>query len=146
MRFFKTLCLLALVAAISSSCNSNPKPNDNSSSNEKPAPATKPAPPSNSMSFVKDDNGKSIKVKVGAKFQVTLYECRGCASVWHVTAIDKAKIQHNDSEDTFSNPSCTNCAGGNQDRTMNFKATAAGKSTIEISYFEEKYTLNVVAE
>ena len=90
------------------------------------------------------DDGKTFKVKSGGEFEATFNECVGCAQVWTITTIDKDKIDV--LPNTYSNRSCENCTGGNQDNTFHFKAKAAGKSDITFTYFDKKVTVTIDAE
>jgi len=63
-----------------------------------------------------------------------LRECRGCASVWTIADIDLAHIRFLNED--LSNPSCTNCTGGNQDHSFYFKIQGKSKSVLSFTYFE----------
>ena len=78
-------------------------------------------------------------MKVHEKFDVTYNECIGCADKWKITGIDSAKIRL--LSISYSNRSCIDCLGGNQDKTFHFEAKKAGKSTISFGYF--KYNISV---
>jgi len=90
------------------------------------------------------DNGKTINLATGSPFEVRLRECRGCASVWTIADIDRDNIRFLYEDN--SNPSCTNCTGGNQDHSFYFKVQGKSKSVLSFTYFEETYTLHIVAE
>jgi predicted secreted protein len=128
---FKSITLTTLLAVVCSfsACTGN-----------KTATTDKAA----AIHLTKADNGKTVQCKVNNSFDITFNECRGCASVWEVVGLDKAKLEQ--SASTYSNPSCTNCTGGNQDVTFHFKAKAAGTSNLTFSYFDEKVTLTVEAK
>lgn len=88
------------------------------------------------------DNGKIFELSVGETFEVRFRECTGCASVWKIAKLDITKIELLSENDT--NPSCTNCTGGNHDHHFYFKVKAKGKSVIRFTYFAEKVTVTIV--
>lgn len=90
------------------------------------------------------DNGKTYDLKLNEKFDATFNECIGCAEVWKISEIDKEKIEV--LPNTYSNKSCTDCVGGNQDNTFHFQVKSAGKSTLSFSYFDKKVSVTINAK
>jgi predicted secreted protein len=91
------------------------------------------------------DNAKTIAVKKGQTFNVLFEkECRGCRGIWTLTKSDIAIVKS--VKDSFSNPSCTNCAGGNQDHTFVFKALKAGKTSLEFNYMEKSFGVKIIVK
>lgn len=88
------------------------------------------------------DNGKTYTLKVNEKIDATFNECIGCAQVW------RAEISNSEVvatlPNTYSNKSCTDCVGGNQDNTFHLEARKAGTSTITFAYFDKKVTVTIV--
>ena len=91
--------------------------------------------------LTKDDSGKTIRVKSGSGFEVTLHECVGCAEVWQVQEIDREKLDF--LSNTYSGRSCKNCNGGSQDNSFHFKVLKPGTSTLILHYFSEKFSITV---
>jgi predicted secreted protein len=89
------------------------------------------------------DNGKTFMAGVNEKFDATFNECRGCRYVWEISAIDKNAISF--LENTYANPSCTNCTGGNQDHTFHLQVKARGRSVITFKYGEQTVTVTINA-
>lgn len=92
----------------------------------------------------KDANGTTVKAKIGENVTLTLRECRGCVSDWTI-------IRNNEEttplvSKTYSNASCTDCAGGEQDANFTFLAKQKGASTLSVKYFDEILTVNFVVE
>lgn len=88
-------------------------------------------------------NHATIKLKRNQEFNVLFkQECRGCAQIWTITDMDKSMIALQ--RESHSNPSCINCAGGNQDHTFHFKATNAGTSKLSFRYFDKTYAVKLV--
>lgn len=123
-----TLTTLLAVACSFSACTGN-----------KTATTEKAA----AIHLTKADNGKTVQCKMNESFDITFNECRGCASIWQVVGETPGLEQ---SPKTYSNPSCTNCTGGNQDVTFHFKAKTAGKTTLTFSYFNEETTFFIEAK
>lgn len=98
----------------------------------------------NAVKITALDNGKTFHVKASETFEATFNECVGCAQVWTITTIDKDKIEV--LPNTYSNKSCTDCVGGNQDNTFHLQAKAVGKSELTFSYFDQKVTVTIDAE
>jgi hypothetical protein len=91
------------------------------------------------LNILLQDSGKTFKLKVHEKFDVTYNECIGCADKWKITSIDSTKIGL--LSITYSNRSCIDCLGGNQDKTFHFDAKKKGISMISFGYF--KYSIRV---
>jgi len=88
------------------------------------------------------DNGKTIEVKNSQEFNVLFEkECVGCREIWHITKSDETIVKS--VKDSFSNPSCTNCTGGNQDHTFQFKAVKAGNTILAFDYMEEHFQVSI---
>jgi hypothetical protein len=88
------------------------------------------------------DNGKTFQVKKGNYFTAVFRECVGCASSYRVEKMDTLKIAL--IRTTYSNRSCTNCTGGNQDVTFLFKSKAKGKSALQFTYFKETVHVKII--
>jgi len=92
----------------------------------------KPAP----LTLTEKNNGKTVKVRKNQSFRVLFKkECIGCAQSWKMA--DAAGVTIVDEK--YSNPSCTNCTGGNQDHTFILKATKLGKTNLSFDYFDQNY-------
>ncbi len=91
------------------------------------------------------DNGKTITVKKSQSFNVLFEkECVGCRFIWTLTNSD-TKIVSKPTE-SYSNPSCKDCDGGNQDHTFTFKAIKAGKTKLNFDYGDQKFTVTIVVK
>lgn len=109
----------------------------NSSAQKKAA-----APVKASVTIKEPDNGKTIAVKKGRSFDVLFKkECVGCRYIWTITQIDSAAIKS--ISDSYSNKSCTNCTGGNQDHTFHFKALKAGSSSLAFTLGDKAFMVTV---
>lgn len=96
----------------------------------------KPAP----LTLTEINNGKTVKVRKNQSFRVLFKkECIGCAQSWKMA--DAAGVTIVDEK--YSNPSCTNCTGGNQDHTFILKATKPGKTNLSFSYFDQNYQVTL---
>jgi hypothetical protein len=85
-------------------------------------------------------NGKTINLKVGDRFDVVfLRECIGCAEVWRITNIDKDKISQ--MESTYRNGPAAGVNGGSQDHIFHFTAKNTGVSTLTFVYFKDTRTI-----
>ena len=89
------------------------------------------------------DAGKTFRLNVNDKFDVSLNQCVGCADFWKISEIDSTKIGF--LSDTYSNRSCIDCVGGNQDKTFHFEVRKAGRSTISFNYFKENISVFIDA-
>ena len=92
----------------------------------------------------KDANGTTVKAKIGENITLSLRECRGCVSVWTI-------IRNNEEttplvSKTYSNASCTDCAGGEHDANFTFLAKQKGASTLSLKYFDDIFTVSFVVE
>lgn len=88
------------------------------------------------------DDGKTYTLKVGEKIEATFNECIGCAQVWRAEVSNSEVVAT--LPNTYSNKSCTDCVGGNQDNTFHLEAKKAGTSTITFAYFDKKVTVTIV--
>ena len=95
------------------------------------------------LNILLQDSGKTFKVKLYENFEATFNECIGCADKWKITKMDSTKIGL--LTITYSNRSCVDCLGGNQDKTFHFVANKAGKSAISFSYFKYNITFFIVS-
>ncbi|MGV3631105.1 MAG: protease inhibitor I42 family protein [Bacteroidota bacterium] len=103
---------------------------------------TKADKPSKSEThLVKSDSGKTIRIKKGEGFEITLNECVGCAEVWGIEKTDESKIRF--ISNTYSGRSCEDCDGGYQNNSFHFQVLAPGTSTVVLTYFEEKVSLTI---
>jgi hypothetical protein len=89
----------------------------------------------------KQDNGKTLNLLSGQYFKATFGECIGCAQVWRINRLDTAYIAF--LNDSYSNPSCVNCAGGSHDRTFHFQAIKKGQSELEFVYFSDTVRVGI---
>lgn len=103
-----------------------------------------PPGPSNNIKIGEGDNGKTFRVVNGSNIEARFRECRGCASIWKIAAIDNSKIRF--LNDAHANPSCTDCVGGNQDHIFNLRATGKGRSTLSFTYFSQTVTVYIVVD
>ena len=120
------LRILILIGLLSStacfqSCKSTRKTIASEETNTKP------------VNILLKDTGITFQMKVNEKFDASFNECIGCADVWKITKIDSTKIGY--LSHTYSNKSCKDCIGGNQDKTFHFRVKTPGKSTISFTYF-----------
>jgi predicted secreted protein len=91
--------------------------------------------------LVKSDSGKTIRIKSGEGFEITLGECVGCAEVWQIAKADDEKIAF--VSNTYSGRSCEDCDGGYQNNSFHFKVLKPGTSTVSLTYFEEKFSVTI---
>lgn len=97
------------------------------------------------IKITQKDNGKTISVKVNETFDITFTkECVGCRYVWETNKIDTSNIAF--ITNTYSNRSCTDCAGGYRDNTFHFRIKRAGKSTLSFSYFKKEFSVTVIGK
>lgn len=87
------------------------------------------------------DSGKTFRFFAGDKFNVTLTECVGCGVIWEIATMDKTKISF--LEKTSSNRSCTDCVGGEVDKTFHFKVTGKGRSSLVLKYAKKKMAVMI---
>jgi predicted secreted protein len=92
------------------------------------------------ITLTEKDNGQSVTVKLNQPFQVLFKkECIGCRGIWTLT--DNSAIKK--VSEKWTNKSCTNCTGGNQDHTFVLKATKAGTTALEFTYMDEAYRVEL---
>ena len=89
------------------------------------------------------DNGKNIAVHPGNIIEATFRECRGCASVWKVTSIDSNKLHY--LREDHKNPSCTDCAGGENDHIFSWEVIGEGAINITLRYFDKKMVIKLTS-
>lgn len=95
------------------------------------------------MTLTEKDNGQTVSVKLNQPFQVLFKkECIGCRGIWTLT--ESASI--NKVNEKWSNKSCTNCTGGNQDHAFVLKATKTGQTTLDFTYMDERYHVDLVVK
>jgi len=89
------------------------------------------------------ENGQTIIMDVNNIYGFKFNECVGCASVWEIGKYDSNLMQYLRKE--YSNRSCTDCLGGNQDVTFLFKAISAGNTELIFTYFNDamKYQITI---
>ena len=87
------------------------------------------------------DAGKTYSTYPGAMFQVSLRECRGCASSWKLTMPANPGVKLFSEE--FINPSCTNCTGGNHDHLFTFNVVSKGTQQLVFRYFDQQLTFTI---
>ncbi len=98
-------------------------------------------PSKSEVHLTQADSGKSIYVKAGEDFEITLNECVGCAEVWQIGEIDTTRIAF--LANTYSGRSCQNCDGGSQDNSFHFRVLRPGASKISLHYFSQKVELTI---
>lgn len=86
--------------------------------------------------------GKTVFISPGQTVKVRFRECRGCASVWKIAATDNAKVFF--VKDEYTNPSCVNCIGGNQDHSIFFRLLSNEMTSISFTYFDEVVTIKFI--
>jgi hypothetical protein len=89
------------------------------------------------------ENGQTIIMGVNNVYGFKFNECVGCASVWEIAKYDSNLMQYLRKE--YSNRSCKNCVGGNQDVTFLFKAISTGSTELIFTYFNDtlKYQITI---
>lgn len=103
---------------------------------------TTPATVSGAKTIGIGDNGKTYTLKVGEKMEATFNECVGCAQVWRAEVSNSEVIAA--LPNTYSNRSCTDCVGGNQDNTFHLEARKPGTANITFAYFDKKVAVTIV--
>ncbi len=106
------------------------------SNEKKPATTTTS---SKVVTITRENNGETISVKLGEKFDVRLNECRGCADMWQLSQANRSSVSLLSA--TYSNISCTDCTGGTQDKTFHFETRAKGNAELNFKYFEAKFSV-----
>lgn len=106
----------------------------------------KETPKQNPILVIKSsDAGKTFTVKRNKTFSVFFEkECIGCRGVWKLISNNKGIVKA--VKDFNANPSCTNCTGGNQDHTFEFKATKAGKTQLAFEYMDEHFMVDIIVK
>jgi hypothetical protein len=99
--------------------------------------------PENYKTLTALENGKTIIMDVNNVYGFKFNECVGCASIWKIDKYDSNLMQYLRKE--YSNRSCTDCVGGNQDVTFLFKAISTGNTELIFTYFTDtiKYQITI---
>ncbi len=94
------------------------------------------------LTIKESDNGKTFTVKKQQAFDVLFKkECVGCQYVWTTTIMDTTYIKSVSS--TYSNKSCKNCTGGNQDHTFHLKAKKAGTTQLAFAMGDKNLAVTI---
>jgi|GEM_PF-5851725 len=88
------------------------------------------------------NNGKTFTITKGQVFDILFkQECVGCQYVWTIGSLDSGNIKTLPS--TYSNKSCQNCTGGNQDHTFHFKALKRSTTKLFFTYGEKQFAVTI---
>ncbi len=99
------------------------------------------APTTKTATITRSNNGETVSVRLGDKFDVLLNECRGCADMWQLSQSGKKIVALQSA--TYSNVSCTDCVGGTQDKTFHFETLSKGTTELNFKYFDAKFSVTI---